>query len=550
MAVCNLTFDEIQGLPSLEDEFEYFRVLSGEKEIEVKAGSSFEAAVKMAFTLHVREGGQLDIDGRGVVITVIPPNGDEFKYRAINADPVAVELLEKNVKVSENEVNTVSTTDDPVVYTFTNASERLDFSNGSLIDTTLRNYFGFPSFRPLQKETIISTMAEKNVLTVVGTGGGKTLTYLLPAVLSSHPTLVLSPIKSLIDDTLVRCLNLNIRSCKFTGDVPHDVRKEQIHNIEDFKIIFATPECLEDGEPLRVKVDGLAGVGQLERIVFDEAHTISSWGNTFRPNYKDVCKNLCKAKCPKLLLSATVPLKVENDLREICGDFTVLRRTVYRENLYLEVVERTGKFLDQLSDFISQNKDACGIVYCVLPKDVCKIHGELLKRGINAVKYHGKLSDAVKLSSQSKWMSGEVIVIVANSSFGMGIDKANVSNCKHRGTHQITDGTSDALKVLQAVVELSNINLTCNDLKLYLAGSNQKCVSHLQEYATFGSLGKKFVPVSLLAKFLHLLIVGDILTERIHKKGTGSSISVEITLGSKAHDLLANNFMIDKYEKT
>jgi superfamily II DNA helicase RecQ len=124
------------------------------------------------------------------------------------------------------------------------------------------------------------------------------------------------------------------------------------------------------------------------------------------------------------------------------------------------------------------------------------------------------------------------------------------SNCKHRGTHQITDGTSDALKVLQAVVELSNINLTCNDLKLYLAGSNQKCVSHLQEYATFLSLGKKFVPVSLLAKFLHLLIVGDILTERIHKKGTGSSISVEITLGSKAHDLLANNIMIDKYEKT
>jgi hypothetical protein len=109
MAVCKyLSFDEIRGLPSIEDEFEYFRVRSGEKEIEVKASSRFEAAVKMAFALHAR--GQLDIDGRGVVITVIPPNGDEFKYIAIKADPVAVELLEKNVKVSENEVNTVSTT--------------------------------------------------------------------------------------------------------------------------------------------------------------------------------------------------------------------------------------------------------------------------------------------------------------------------------------------------------------------------------------------------------------------------------------------------------
>ena len=137
----------------------------------------------MAFSL--REHGQLDTDGHSVAIVVISPIGDEFTYIAIKADPVAVELQEKNVKAVESEVNTVSTTDDPVaIYTSTNASERLDFSNGSLIDTTLRNYFRFPSFRPLQKETIVLTMAGKNVVTVLGTGGGKTLTYLLPAVLS------------------------------------------------------------------------------------------------------------------------------------------------------------------------------------------------------------------------------------------------------------------------------------------------------------------------------------------------------------------------------
>ena len=313
MAAFTNIFDKIEELPSMEDEFEYFRVQCGEKHIKVKASSSFEAAVKMAFAL--RELGQLNIGG--VYIVVISPNGDEFKYNAIKADPLAVKLVEKNVKVAQNVVNSVSTNDDPVVITSSNASARLDFSNGSLINTTLRNYFGFPSFKPLQKETIVSTMAGKNVLAVIGTGGGKTLTYLLPAVLSSNPTLVISPIKSLIDDALVRCLNTNILSCKFTGDVPHDVRDEQLQNIESFKIIFATPECLESGEPFRVKIDGLISVCQLERIVFDEAHTISSWGNTFRPNYKDVCKSLSDAKCPKLLLSATVPLKVENDLRDI-----------------------------------------------------------------------------------------------------------------------------------------------------------------------------------------------------------------------------------------
>ena len=94
---------------------------------------------------------------------------------------------------------------------------------------------------------------------------------------------------------------------------------------------------------------------------------------------KKVCKSLSDAKCPKLSLSATAPLKVENDLRDICGEFAVLRRTVYRDNLYLEVVERSGKFLDQLSDFILQNESqgASGIVYCVLPHEVSKIHGEL-----------------------------------------------------------------------------------------------------------------------------------------------------------------------------
>ena len=170
MVACKNIFDKIEELPSIEDEFEYFRVQCGEKHIKVKASSSFEAAVKMAFAL--RELGQLNIGG--VYIVVISPTGDEFKYNTIKAGPLAVELVEKNVKVAQNVVNSVSTNDDPVVITSSNASARLDFSNGSLINTMLRNYFGFPSFKPLQKETIVSTMSGKNVLAVIGTGGGKT----------------------------------------------------------------------------------------------------------------------------------------------------------------------------------------------------------------------------------------------------------------------------------------------------------------------------------------------------------------------------------------
>jgi ATP-dependent DNA helicase RecQ len=101
-----------------------------------------------------------------------------------------------------------------------------------LLESALKKYFGHESFRPLQKETIEATLAGKSVLTVVGTGGGKTLMFLLPGILYGKLSLVVSPIKSLIDDTLLRCHNLDISVCKFTGDVPIELQEKQVENIK------------------------------------------------------------------------------------------------------------------------------------------------------------------------------------------------------------------------------------------------------------------------------------------------------------------------------
>ena len=113
---------------------------------------------------------------------------------------------------------------------------------------------------------------------------------------------------------------------------------------------------------------------------------------------------------------------------DIFGRFLVFRETVYRENLKFEVVSRMPKHIDEIGTFVREQCTLghCGIIYCVIPRDVDNIHSELLKRGLAAIKYHGHLSDEVKQANVTKWMNGEVGIMVADSSFGMGIDKPDV----------------------------------------------------------------------------------------------------------------------------
>ena len=222
-----------------------------------------------------------------------------------------------------------------------------------------------------------------------------------------------------------RCSNLNIAGCKFTGDISKEVYQSQLSNLENFKIVLITPEIIKDGELFAV-LKSFSETGKLDWIVFDEAHAIVSWGDTFRPVYKDISEQLSQLNCPKLLLSATVPAKVEAGIKDIFNDLTVFKSCIFRENLSLYVHERGTKFYDDLESHLAEHKDNFGIIYCVLPKDVSDIHAELLKRGIDCLNYHGQLSQKMKLTSQMKWMNGECKLIVANSSFGMGIDKKDV----------------------------------------------------------------------------------------------------------------------------
>ena len=122
-------------------------------------------------------------------------------------------------------------------------------------------------------------------------------------------------------------------------------------------------------------------------------------------------------------------------------------------------------------------------------------------------------------------------------------------NCISRGTWQLTDGVSDVLKVVQAVMELTGKSLTMNVLKLFLAGSKNNAVAELSHFTTFGALKKKFTPVVLLTKFLNVLVVHGILSENVETKSSGN-VHIELCLGPKAHNLINHDLTLLKYEKS
>lgn len=296
------------------------------------------------------------------------------------------------------------------------------------LSDSLKKYFGFSTFKGRQ-EDIISTLLEgRDVFVLMPTGGGKSLCYQLPALMSEGTAIVVSPLIALMknqvdavnglfsEEGIAHVLNSSLNKSQ-TKTVMEDIRAGKT------KLLYVAPESLIKEEYL----DFLKEV-KISFFAIDEAHCISEWGHDFRPEYRNLKLIIDRiADVPVIALTATATPKVQDDIQKTLGmtDAIVFKESFNRANLFYEVRPKVD--IDkEIVKFIHQNKGKSGIVYCLSRKKVEEFAQLLQVNGINALPYHAGLDAKSRVAHQDKFLMEDVDVIVATIAFGMGIDKPDV----------------------------------------------------------------------------------------------------------------------------
>lgn len=293
----------------------------------------------------------------------------------------------------------------------------------------LKKYWGFDSFRPLQDEIILSVLDRRDTLGLMPTGGGKSITFQVPAMALDGLALVVTPIISLMKDQVDNLLARGIRATYLHAGL---TRRETTLCYErcingKAKFLYVSPERLNNqnfiAELRRMDVN---------LLVVDEAHCISQWGYDFRPSFLSIARvRKLFPEVPVLALTATATPRVVTDIMD---KLEFARRNVFsksfaRDNLTY-VVRHTHEKNDELVHIVASMRGSA-IVYVRSRNRTKLIADELRRNGITADFYHAGLSIEEKEDKQNKWKSGELRVMVATNAFGMGIDKPDVRLVVH-----------------------------------------------------------------------------------------------------------------------
>ncbi|XP_024961474.1 ATP-dependent DNA helicase Q-like 4A [Cynara cardunculus var. scolymus] len=369
-------------------------------------------------------------------------NSSSVSYSSVGNVSVSSAPMEREAYVPKYvEVNYIEGSDDK------NWSKR-DFPWTKKLEANNKKVFGNHFFRPNQREIINATMSGNDVFVLMPTGGGKSLTYQLPALICPGITLVISPLVSLIQDQIMHLLQANIPAAYLSANMEwteqQEILRELCSEYCNYKLLYVTPEKVARSDALLRQLENLHARELLDRIVIDEAHCVSQWGHDFRPDYQGL--GILKQKFPKvpvLALTATATTSVKEDVVQALGlvDCIIFRQSFNRSNLRFSVIPKTKKCMEDINKFIKDNHfDECGIIYCLSRMDCEKVAEKLQEYGHKAAFYHGSMDPDLRASVQKQWSKDEINIICATVAFGMGINKPDVRFVIHHSLPKSIEG--------------------------------------------------------------------------------------------------------------
>ena len=304
----------------------------------------------------------------------------------------------------------------------------------------LKEYYGYDSFRERQEEIITSILEGKDVVTIMPTGGGKSICYQVPALILDGLTIVISPLISLMKDQVDNIKNMGIKSAYINSTLSENEIKSILNDVikNEVKILYVAPERLESTEFLnlitRVKIS---------QIAVDEAHCISQWGHDFRSSYRRISKFI-DLLVYRPIITAFTATATEEVRRDIINLLRLNEPKIFitgfdRKNLKITIEKAVVK-KQYILDYINSSEGASGIIYCATRKDVDIIYEMLIANNIKGERYHAGLNDEERRLAQERFIYDQANVMVATNAFGMGIDKLDIRYVIHYNMPKSLEG--------------------------------------------------------------------------------------------------------------
>lgn len=306
----------------------------------------------------------------------------------------------------------------------------------------LKKYFGFTQFKGEQEQVIRSVLDHKDTFVIMPTGGGKSMCYQLPALITGGTAIIVSPLIALMKNQVdaIRGFSSGDHIAHFMNS---SLNKTDLAKVKEdlgmgkTKLLYVAPETLTKQE----NIDFFKTI-KISFFAIDEAHCISEWGHDFRPEYRRL-RDIITAidRVPIIALTATATPKVQQDIQKNLGmtEANVFKASFNRSNLYYEVNPKK-EANSQIVKFINQHKGKSGIVYCLSRKKVEEVAETLQVNGIKALPYHAGLDATSRAKHQDMFLMEDVDVIVATIAFGMGIDKPDVRFVIHHDIPKSLEG--------------------------------------------------------------------------------------------------------------